>query len=143
MDIYEEAVLNYITQSNQRFVNPQFSLVYDAKQDIGGSLPDFVVLDFELKTIFIVEVSKAYDIKNLLSKVKEKDERWILPLQKTIDTSLNQWDFHVTLFIREERTKYARESLREIENTSVISLKNLNCFLGNGEFEGKNSLIVS
>lgn len=92
MDIYEEAVLNYITQSNQRFVNPQFSLAYDAKQDIGGSLPDFVVLDFELKTIFIVEVSKAYDIKNLLSKAKEKEERWILPLKNIIDSKLSQWD---------------------------------------------------
>jgi len=143
MDIYEEAVLNYITQSNQRFVNPQFSLAYDAKQDIGGSLPDFVVLDFKLKTIFIVEVSKAYDIKNLLAKAKKKEERWILPLGNIIDSELNQWNYHVTLFVREERVKYARESLREMENISVISLKNINCFLGNGEFEGQNSLIVS
>ncbi len=143
MDIYEEAVLNYITQSNQRFVNPQFSLAYDAKQDIGGSLPDFVVLDFELKTIFIVEVSKAYDIKNLLSKAKEKEERWILPLKNIIDSKLSQWDFHVSLFIREERVKYARVSLSEIENISVISLKKINSFLGDGDFESQNSLIVS
>ena len=54
-----------------------------------------------------------------------------------------QWDFHVSLFIREERVKYARVSLSEIENISVISLKKINSFLGDGDFESQNSLIVS
>ena len=140
MDIYEEAVLHYITSSNKRFINPQFNLAYNSKKDIGGSLPDFVVLDFEDKTIYIVEVTKAYDIKNLLSKVSEREKRWILPIKEIIDSSFSEWDYHVTLFLREERVKYAKEKLKEDVDVSVISLKEINSFLGNGEFEGKNSL---
>ena len=69
MDIYEEAVLYYISSSSKRFINLQFDIAYNSEKDIGGSLPDFVVLDFEDKTVYIIEVTRAYDIKNLLSKV--------------------------------------------------------------------------
>jgi len=51
----------------------------------------------------------------------------------------SEWDYHVTLFLREERVKYARDKLKNFD-VSVISLKEINSFLGNGEFEGKNSL---
>ena len=52
MDICEEAVLHYITSSSKRFVNPQFNIAYDSNRGIRGSLPDFVVLDFEDRTVF-------------------------------------------------------------------------------------------
>jgi len=140
MDLYEEAVLHYIASSNKRFINPQFNLSYNSKKDIGGSLPDFVILDFEDKTIYIVEVTKAYDIKNLLSKVSEREKRWILPIKETIASSFSEWDYHVTLFLREDRVEYAKNKLEEDVDVSVISLKEINSFLGNGKFEGKNSL---
>jgi len=140
MDFYEEAVLYYIASSSKRFINPQFNLAYDSKKDIGGSLPDFVVLDFEDRTVYIIEVTKAYDIKNLLSKVSEREKRWILPIKETIDSNFSEWDYHVTLFLREDRVKHARDKLAKNIDVSVISLKNINCFLGDGEFEGKNSL---
>ena len=92
MDIYEEAVLHYITSSSKRFVNLQFNIAYNSKKDIGGSLPDFVVLDFEDRTVYIIEVTKAYDIKNLLSKVSEREKRWILPIKETIDSSFSEWE---------------------------------------------------
>jgi len=140
MDIYEEAVLYYISSSSKRFINPQFNIAYDSKKDIGGSLPDFVVLDFEDRTVYIIEVTKAYDIKNLLSKVSERGKRWILPIKETIDSSFSEWDYHVTLFLREDRVKYVKNKLEKDVDVSVISLKEINSFLGNGEFEGKNSL---
>ena len=52
MDIYEEAVLHYITSNNKRFANPQFNIAYYSNRGIRGSLPDFVVLDFEDRTVF-------------------------------------------------------------------------------------------
>jgi len=140
MDIYEEAVLHYIASNNKRFINPQFNLDYDSKKDIGGSLPDFVVLDFEDKTIYIIEVTKAYDIKKLLSKVSERKRRWIHPIRETIDSNFSEWDYHVTLFLREDRIKYAKDKLKDDTDVSIISLKEINCFLGNSTFERKNSL---
>ena len=140
MDIYEEAVLYYISSSSKRFINPQFDIAYNSEKDIGGSLPDFVVLDFEDKTVYIIEVTRAYDIKNLLSKVSEREKRWILPIKETIDSNFSEWDYHITLFLREDRVKDAKDKLEKDVDVSVISLKKINCFLGNGEFEGKNSL---
>ena len=140
MDIYEEAVLNYITSSNDRFVNPQFNIEWNSQENTGGSLPDFVVLDFQEKTIFIVEVSKAYDITKLLSKVKDRKKRWITPIQTIMNSFGLSWDYHITLFLREDRVQYAIKQLKEEKDVSIISLKTVNCFLGNGEFEGKQTL---
>jgi Holliday junction resolvase-like predicted endonuclease len=143
MDIYEEAVLNYITSSNNRFVNPQFNIEWDEINKIGGSLPDFVVLDFEKKTIYIVEVTKAYDIKNLLLKVEQRRERWIEPIKKSLNDFFENWEFHVTLFLRDERVEYAINKTKKYnKEVSVISLKKINCFLGNAGCE-ENGMLES
>lgn len=49
-------------------------------------------------------------------------------------------NYHVTLFLREDRVKYASDKIGKNVGVSIISLKDINCFLGNGESEGKNSL---
>ena len=141
MDIYEEAVLNYITSNNNRFINPQFNIEWNEENQTGGSLPDFVVLDFAKKTIYIVEVTKAYDIKNLLSKVEERQKRWIKPIRKSLDDFFKNWKFHVTLFLRDERVEYALNKTKGYhKEVSIISLKNINYYLGNADFEGDNTL---
>ena len=100
MNIYEEAVLNYITSDNNRFINPQFNIEYyeDEGNKIGGSLPDFVVLDFKEKTVYIVEVTQSYDLLKLFSKVNDRENRWIRPIKETLDDSFKYWDYHVTLY---------------------------------------------
>jgi dsDNA-specific endonuclease/ATPase MutS2 len=141
MDIYEEVVLNYITSDSNRFVNPQFNIEYDKQDEIGGSLPDFIVLDFQAEIVFIVEVSTAWNIDKLISKVKEKDIRWIKPLKKHFskNTIIKDWEYRVTLFLRDERVEYAKKKLDD-ELVNIISLKTINSFLGNNTFESDNKL---
>jgi len=141
MDIYEEAVLNYITSNNSRFVNPQFNIEWDSKNKIGGTLPDFVVMDFSNKTIYIIEVTKAYDIAKLLSKVEQRQTGWIEPIKKLLDNSFRNWQYHVTLFLRDDRVGYAKRKIEDYKSqVSIISLKKINVFLGDGTFEGENKL---
>ena len=141
MDIYEEAVLNYITSNSNRFINPQFNIEWNKENRTGGSLPDFVVLDFSKQTVYIVEVTKAYDIKNLLLKVEQRQKRWIEPIRKLLDDFFMSWEFHVTLFLRDERVEYALNKTKNYhKEVSIISLKNINCFLGNANFEEESIL---
>jgi len=143
MDIYEELVLNYIASNNKRFINPQFNIEWNKEDKTGGSLPDFVVLDFEKQTIYIVEVTKAYDIKNLLSKVDERKKRWIEPIKKSLDDFFKNWEYHVTLFLRDERVAYAIDKTKDYNNeVSIISLKKINPYLGTTGFENDNMLKV-
>ena len=140
MNIYEEAVLTYITSSPKRFINPQFNIEWDKESKTGGSLPDFIVLDFEEKTIYIVEVTVAWNIDGLLKKVEDKNTRWIEPLKsKFANECFKDWDYHVTLFLRDERVEYAKNKTNRNEVT-IISLKKINVFLGNGEFDSKAKL---
>lgn len=141
MDIYEEAVLNYITESPQRFVNPQYNIDYDKSSDTGGSLPDFITLDFKDRIIYIIEVTRSYNLKNLLIKVSEREKRWIQPVKNSIDESLQHWKFHTTLFIREDRIEYIKNKLSGEIDVSIISLKTVDFFLGNGSYANENCLI--
>ena len=135
MDIYEEAVMNYILSSEKytRFLNWQYKIKYDADKKIGGSLPDFVVLDFTMKKIYVIEVTTAWDVDSLLSRVKEKDSRWIEPLK--CNEFLPKWPFHVTVFIREERVDYFKKKIASIADVSVIPLSKVDNFLGNRNFD--------
>ena len=59
MEVFEEAVLAYISAAPGRFVKPQYDIKY--KDGVGGSCPDFVVIDYIKKTIYVVEVTTASD----------------------------------------------------------------------------------
>jgi hypothetical protein len=50
MDIFEEAVLTYLSAPPGRFIRSQFSIAY--QNGAGGSCPDFVVLDFPKTTVY-------------------------------------------------------------------------------------------
>lgn len=123
MDQFEEAVLSYLCGPPERFVNAQFTIPNVGFK--GGSCPDFVVLDFSDRTVYVVEVTSASDTKNLYGKICERETRWLFPLREHF-TNLNQifseWDYHVTVCVRKEEYGALRNKLREVRDVSVISL---------------------
>ena len=73
MDQFEQAVFLYCCGPPERFVNAQFTIPYDGFS--GGSCPDFLVVDFADKTIYIVEVTSAADTKGVHQRVQEREKR--------------------------------------------------------------------
>lgn len=126
MDRFEEAVLEYITAVPERFVNPQFSIPYG--QGKGGSVPDFVVLDFRGKSLFVVEVTSASNTTGVLERVQERQKRWISPLKahfQGLDPCFGTWEYRVTLFVRGEEEKKVRSAMAQDVDISVFSLDQL------------------
>ena len=123
MDQFEEAALNYLCGPPQRFVNFQYNIPHDGFQ--GGSCPDFVVLDFGDSTIYIIEITAAADTKSILGRVAEREKRWVSPLRNhfaQMNSTFSNWEYHVTVFVREEEYTKVQERLREFRDVSVISL---------------------
>jgi len=126
MDQFEQAVLNYLCGPPERFVNAQFTIPYaDLK---GGSCPDFVVLDFRDKTVYVVEVTSAADSKAIRGRIVERETRWFSPIRdhlSKLSVVFQSWDYHVTIFVRPEETGNAREKLHDLFDVSVISLNDV------------------
>src|ERR1700731_1531375 len=123
MDLYEQAVLDYICARPDRFLNAQFTIPYDGYR--GGSCPDFVVLDFLDTTAYIVEVTATADCKGVINRVRERDTRWFSPLAdhlKKLGSGFLGWDLHVSLFVRDEQFGSAHNALRGYPDASVTSL---------------------
>jgi Holliday junction resolvase-like predicted endonuclease len=123
MDQFEEAVLGYISAVPGRFVSYQMNILYDGKH--GGSCPDFVVLDFNRKTIYVVEVTSSADTKRLLERIREREARWLKPLTSLFDSfkpTFDKWDYRITIFVRDEEAEAARKAISEFKDVSVISL---------------------
>ena len=123
MEYFETAVLAYLTAPGNRFVSPQFALPF--KDGEGGSCPDFVVLDFGVSTVYVVEVTTSSNPRNLLSRVREKDKRWLTPLRhhmSSIAESFNGWKYRLTLFVRDEVCRQIEEAVRNEPDVFVVSL---------------------
>jgi hypothetical protein len=125
MDKYEEAVLEYIIGDPNRFVRYQMDIPYDNEEKCGGSCPDFVAIDFNENTIYIVEVTVASDTKAVIAKIKDRESRWYKPLRKLYDKyspNSKGWDYRVTLFVRNEEHNSANRVLESYEDVSVKSI---------------------
>ena len=102
MEVFEEAVLEYISAAPGRFVKPQYDLKY--KDGVGGSCPDFVVIDYIKKTIYVVEVTTASNASTIISRIRERETRWFIPLKIEMSQwseSFTEWKYRVTLFVRD------------------------------------------
>ena len=102
MDIFEQMAMGYLTKNGRVFVSPQYSI------DRDWSCPDFVALDFERKRVWVVEVSAAWDVKGLASKVNDCERQWMSRLrdqlrQKGILGVDDGWSEGIMVFIRESR----------------------------------------
>ncbi len=123
MDLFEEAVLAYLCGPAQRFVNAQFNIPYEGFK--GGSCPDFVVVDFSENTVYVVEVTQSADTKAILERVANRDGRWIGPLKthfQNLNLLFNDWDFHISLFVRGEVVEATERLVEKFADVSVISL---------------------
>jgi hypothetical protein len=125
MDQYEQAVLDYLCGVRERFVNAQFTLPKEGLVD--GKCPDFVVLDFKDTTAYVVEVTSASNTNKLIGRVRARETLWFTPLRKHL-AKLNGgafagWDYHVTLFVRNEQIEKVKQAIDEFPDVSVISLK--------------------
>ena len=130
MDIYEEAVLGYITYDRRTFAIPQFSIPEEPCTNHDWSCPDFVAICPPEKKCYIVEVSAASRLTGLLEKVKNKDDQWIDklkdPLIKTNVISAD-WTFEIKLFVRDELiddcNKWLNEHVQDRANITVEGLE--------------------
>ena len=125
MEKFEESVLDYICGRPERFVNAQCEIPYDGFR--GGSCPDFVVIDFADRTFYVVEVTVAAAVKRLVERVREREKRWLSPLREHFGRLAPifrepSWEFHVTIFVRSEELKPARQTFAGDGDVSVLSL---------------------
>ena len=85
MDMYEELAMMHLTRNGKAnvFVCPQY--------DIDGrwASPDFVALDFESKTVWVVEVSGAASLAKLLKKVRDRERQWFEKLRQALRPRLS------------------------------------------------------
>jgi hypothetical protein len=116
MEIFEEAVLAYISAAPGRFVKPQYDLKY--KDGVGGSCPDFVVIDYMKKTIYVVEVTTSSDASTINSRILESETRWFIPLKREmseLNESFIEWNYRVTLFVRKSLvSKIKNDSMSDV-----------------------------
>jgi Holliday junction resolvase-like predicted endonuclease len=115
MNLLEEAVLEYLTHDGDVFLCPQ----YRAR----GGNPDFVALNFTKHQIEVVEVSGAYNLKRLVSKVKEGD--WVqevvqqLKKKRVID---DNWKPVLRVFVA---AAYKEEFCKKIGSPSGVIVETI------------------
>ena len=116
MEIFEQAVLAYISAAPGRFVKPQYTLEY--KDGVGGSCPDFVVIDYIKKTIYVVEVTAASNASVIIERIRERETRWFIPLKNEmsqLSESFTEWNYRVTLFVRDQLVdKINNEKIKDV-----------------------------
>ncbi len=138
MDMFEEAVLRYLCGPRERFVTSQFAIPYEHEGSTGGTCPDFVVLDFLDRMVFVVEVTSASNKKVVMARIADRERRWLQPLRKyfkQLNPIFADWDYHVTVFVRGEEYEDACKHVCNVPDVSVLSLDSV-VFSWRWEWEG-------
>lgn len=141
MNLYEQAVLEYVIAVPTRFVQVESELGWHEKLG-GGSRPDFIVLDFSNRTIYVVEVSSAWDTSNLLQRARDREQRWLQVLRSsmpTMDAVFTHWRYHVTLFVRQPVVEACRTRLADAHDVSVLPLDDV-LVTWNWKWDGQRAL---
>jgi hypothetical protein len=128
MDIYEEAVLEYLTHEGKMFVCPQLRLEGEGIK----VNPDFVALNFEDNPVQveIVEVSEAYKLGNLVKKLRwyQENEKKIMKLLMNYLSALKglgltgSTPLVIRVFIQPEQVGKFRKRLNGLQNVQINSL---------------------
>ena len=117
MDMYEELAMMHLTRNGKAnvFVCPQY--------DIDGrwASPDFVALDFESKTVWVVEVSGAASLAKLLKKVRDRERQWFEKLRQALRPKVvdDSWRFQVMLYIRSDAAKRSSKTLGDLADVKI------------------------
>jgi len=130
MDRFEEAVLEYISANPDCLLKSHFKIEYDKEKKIGGSLPDFVVVNFKEKCVYIIEVTTAWNIRPVMKKVDERETRWFEPIKQSEISwakMVSNWNFRVCLFLRNDDAVTRAEAIlpKGDDKTDNISIKSL------------------
>lgn len=83
-DLYEAMVADFLTLNGRAFICPQYYIPHDPERQVGGSSPDFIVLDFDNRDMVIVEVSAASNLNNLFERIKNREARWFGPARERL-----------------------------------------------------------
>lgn len=128
MDRFEEAVLEYVSANPDCLLKSQMHLPYNEREKSGGSLPDFVVLNFRLKCVYVVEVTTASNTRGIINKVSERETRWYNAIRE-YDAAwvelISSWDYRVCLFLREQMVEKTESKLSDYGDVSVKSLNEI------------------
>ena len=123
---YELHVQRFLTCNGTTFVSSQYDLPFNKDLASGGSRPDFVAIRPSKKEVLIVEVTTAWDIKPLASKVAIGEAQWIRALRHTLsssDTIDSDWHFKILVFLRANRIKPFLKATGEIDGLHVWPLE--------------------
>jgi hypothetical protein len=129
MERHEEAVLDYICADQSRFVHTQFNFTWDKNKGEGGSCPDFVVIDYQDRVIYVVEVTIASNVNKLIQKMMDREKLWIEPLKKHLNeinnNGFSDWEYHVTAFVREINIPKFKKEIKDASDISVIGIESI------------------
>lgn len=124
MELSEHAVLAYISGPRNRFINPQFQIPH--ADGLGGTCPDFVVLDLKDQTVYVVEVTVSSKMNKLMTRVDARNFGWYEPLRNIIrefGEPFSNWTrYRTALFVRADCWNDVRSRIGAASDVAVIAL---------------------
>lgn len=124
----EQLVATYLTRGGKVFIVPQYSI--PAPTGNGDwACPDFVALDFQAEEVVIVEVATGSRFASLISRVKERETRWFLPVKaKLIADGLAlqaDWRMRFLGFVRRDSIELARRPFAGQERVAFKAIEDV------------------
>lgn len=122
---YELAVLHYINEHPKRWVKPQFHVPFHGG---GSSKPDFVVLDFEKRTLYVVEITVHGDTKGVFSRVHEREQRCYVYLRgylAELGAEFAGWSLHSTIFTRRDALPRNGSPFVDDADVTIIAIEDV------------------
>jgi len=109
LNLEEALVARYLTAGGRVLIAPQFAINYNPELNEGGSEPDFIAVDLMSKGVAIVEVTVAYNLSNLMERLRNREAGWIAPLRRHFSSVFGpDWNspIRVLCFVRKARLEY-------------------------------------
>jgi hypothetical protein len=122
MDLFEEAVMGFITRDYKTFVIPQFSIGTEGE----WSCPDFVAISPANKKCHVIEVSTAYNLGTLAQRVQNKDNQWFDKLRTQLEEARvtdASWVYDVWVFVRKNRVDWFKNIVGDIPSVIVHDIE--------------------
>jgi hypothetical protein len=120
MDDYLQSVMRCLTANGETFVAHEYPV------EGGWNPPDFVALRPRKRTVYVVAVSAADNLFQLVKKVVTRDEQWLAKLAPQLSrlklVGLG-WRYQVLVFIQEEQMRWFRKKVGSPKDVTILSLE--------------------
>ncbi len=117
--------MEYISSNPDSLFKAQLELPYDKQTEYGGSKPDFVVLNFKNKCVYVVEVTTAVNVNPIAEKVTDRKKRWYKAIESYnagwVALTLG-WDYKTCIFVREQAVETLAQKFISDTDVAVKSL---------------------